>query len=128
MTPPFTDMQAALIATLRLLGIARVEIEYDGESDNGQITGVLAFDAEGRFAPLQGSLLLPAKADDACRKDQPLSSALEDFAWAVLQHYHSGFEDNDGGFGTLVIEPPSSRVHLEHNARVLDFFTTVTKV
>ena len=40
-----------------------------------------------------------------------LQEALDDFAWAVLDAYHDGFENNDGGFGTIVIDVAEGHRH-----------------
>ena len=57
-----------------------------------------------------------------------LSEALEDFAWMLLFEYHCGFENNDGGYGLIVIDTRETAITIDHNDRVTDVVNTLTEV
>jgi len=42
--------------------------------------------------------------DGQARDYSSLPQALEEFAWALLRVYHDGFENNEGGYGTIEID------------------------
>jgi len=73
--------------------IVRIEAEYNGSGDDGNIESV--------------TLTL---ADGSTRDD--VSDVLEDLLWSIAYDAHPGFENGDGGRGTVVIE--DSMVRIEH--------------
>jgi hypothetical protein len=126
-TTPFIAAKRRMLAVLKRRGITSVSIDYDGEGDSGQIAGIGATDAQNRPA----SLLAPVRV--ALRSAKPdryptLEDALEEFAWSLLAHYHGGFENNDGGFGTIHINVAKGSVCIEHNDRFSDVIETTTEV
>lgn len=114
-----------LLAALKRARIAAVEIAYDGEGDSGQVGDIAARDRAGKPAELRGSLLLDL---DGKRRRYLFDQALHDFTWEVLAVYHDGFEDNDGGFGTLSIDVAEGTFTLDHNHRFIDVTNTQTEV
>ena len=114
-----------ILAALNRARIATVEVAYDGEGDEGQIGEITSTDRKGKPAALEGSVLLTLHST---RCSYTLAEALEEFTWEVLAAYHDGFENNEGGFGTLSIDVASGTVSLSHNNRFVDFSTTLTEV
>jgi len=112
----FVDSKQTIIAALLANDIACVTAEYDGEGDQGQVNTISAYDADNKEVPLDG-MTVTMPADD---KPTPLQEAIDDFAWAVLDAYHAGFENNDGGYGTLTISAHNDSVVLQHNDRFID--------
>jgi hypothetical protein len=112
-------LKGALLAALAAAGIAHVEIDYDGEGDNGQINGATALDGQGNRVDLDRPLH---------PETPPLSDALDNFAWAILQEHHGGFEDNDGGYGTIRIDVAAGTVTLDHYQRWTDAHHTWTEL
>ena len=55
--------------------------------------------------------------------EQNLEAAVETLAWDYLEIY-SGWENNDGAFGTFVFDVPARTVTLEHNERYTEVNTT----
>ncbi len=106
----------ALLKALSRTRAARVTIEYDGEGDTGQIGDIVGRSAAGNPVKLTGQVSLDLDGQPA---DYPtLEEAIEAFAWALLRAYHGGFEDNDGGFGKIVIDVSGNAVRIEHNWRI----------
>lgn len=126
-TTPFIAAKRRMLAVLKRRGITSVSIYYDGEGDSGQIAAVGATDAQNRPANLLAPVRIALRAAKPDRYPT-LEDALEDFAWSLLAHYHGGFEDNDGGFGTIHIDVAKRSVCIEHNHRVIDVLETTTEV
>ncbi len=49
-----------------------------------------------------------------------LSSQLDEFAWAFAYQQHPGFENNDGGYGTLTWDLSNDSIHLDHADRFVE--------
>lgn len=79
---------------LRLRGIKSISIEYNGYGDSGEVHSVLV---EPREKDLQ---------DDE-------ESLLSDFAYALLESRHPGWEINEGSEGSVKINLGSNAI--EHN-------------
>ncbi|MFC4670702.1 DUF6878 family protein [Seohaeicola nanhaiensis] len=90
-----------LLPQLRGLGITEVTAEYEGYGDSGNIEDVTVQPA---------GIELP---DD-------LSTKLGDFAWAVAYHQHPGFENNEGGYGTLTWDVTADSISLDHADRYVE--------
>ena len=88
--------RVALLAALRALGVARVEVAYDGYADSGNIGGIAT---------------VPAEVDIGAIRER-----LGDFAWDTVCHLHPGFEIDDGGEGTLTWEVAEDRMEVAHAA------------
>jgi hypothetical protein len=71
---------------LKVAGVVRVEIYYDGCGDSGQIEDVRYFDAQRKWI----------------RSPPPLTiteDALREPFYDLLETRHAGWENNDGAFG-----------------------------
>ena len=93
--------RAELLAQLRALGISEVTAEYEGYGDSGNIEDVTV-------QPI--GIALP---DD-------FSTKLGDFAWSVAYHQHPGFENNEGGYGTLTWDIALDSITLDHADRYVE--------
>jgi hypothetical protein len=121
---PFHCERCAMFDLLRTRGIARVEITYNGSCDDGQIENVTAA-AQG---DIKVSLDTPEQITIGDDRYDSLRAALEEFAWTIVQHYHEGFHNNDGGYGTFVIQVPEQRIKLEHYDQFVDTTYTGTEL
>ena len=83
------------------LGITEVTAEYEGYGDSGNIEDVTV-------QPV--GIALP---DELCTK-------LGDFAWSVAYHQHPGFENNEGGYGTLTWDVIADSITLDHADRYVE--------
>ncbi|WP_282128005.1 DUF6878 family protein [Roseobacter litoralis] len=90
-----------LIVVLRGLGITEVTAEYEGYGDSGNVEDVT---------------LQPAGID----LPDDVSNRLEDFAWSVAYHQHPGFENNEGGYGTLTWDVTADSITLDHADRYVE--------
>ncbi|RTL68660.1 MAG: hypothetical protein EKK41_15105 [Hyphomicrobiales bacterium] len=128
LSPKLQTAKRRLLAVLKRHGIALVEIDYDGEEDNGQILSINTYTAASEPIRIDKPVRLQLGTDDLARKPRPLHDVLDDFAWMLLREFHEGFEDNDGAFGTIKIDVPERRIYVDHNARINDYHQTVSEV
>lgn len=117
--------KAIIFAALTEAGIRRVTVDYDGSGDSGQIENVEAWDASNDRIPFPSGVKIQSAAENP---DHPLpahnlEAAVETLAWDYLEIY-SGWENNDGAFGTFVFDVPARTVTLEHNERYTEVNTT----
>lgn len=119
-------LKPLLLTALQSANVASVAIEYDGEGDNGQINAIVATDAAGARIDLTKIRML------ATEIEAPQADTIDEFVnlfcWDALAVYHSGFENNDGGFGRITIDVPTGAIELERNDRFVDYTTLVKEV
>lgn len=116
----------ALLAALRGARAATVQIAYDGEGDGGQVGDIRVLSARNRPVKLDGGVVLDL--DRAPESFASLDLALDAFTWALLEVYHAGFENNEGGFGTIDIDVASGTVTIDHNDRIVEVCNSMTEV
>ncbi|APX26217.1 MULTISPECIES: DUF6878 family protein [Salipiger] len=90
-----------LLPLLRALGITEVVAEYEGYGDSGNIEDVT---------------VQPAGVE----LSDELNTKVEDFAWSVAYHQHPGFENNEGGYGTLTWDVIADSIALDHADRYVE--------
>lgn len=115
---PFEKRKTEILALLAARSVVRVEISYDGYSDAGQIECISAVNASQH----------PVDLETGSNADDSLATLLENFAWDILAHYHFHFEDNEGGYGTFVIDVPRGVIALDHYDRVIEIQYTGTEI
>jgi hypothetical protein len=125
---PFARAKCAVLRALRLRGIAVVEIEYDGEGDDGQIGAISAYDAQDQPVECTKPIRLALRSGAEFVRYASLREALDDFAWTILEHYHGGFQNDGGGFGTFIIDVREGTVKMEHHDRFTSVYSTETEV
>lgn len=123
----FQSVKQPLLDALSAEQIVRVEVDYDGEGDSGQIEDIQAYHADGSDADLTSRGLTIGEGDLAESFDS-LRECIDIFAWDVIAHYHDGFGDNDGGYGTLTVDVIARTVCLVHKQRFTDVCVTETEV
>jgi hypothetical protein len=126
---PVDDVRARnktiVFAALAKAGIHKVTVDYDGSGDSGQIESVDAWDAGNERIPLPSDPRIRLAPDNPDHPLTPLNleAAVETLAWDYLEIYY-GWENNDGAFGTFVIDVPTRTVTLEHNERYTEVNTS----
>lgn len=121
----FERNKAILIPILAGAGIVRVEIEFDGIADSGNVDTPVCFLADNAcvdcpavtveiedFSGLEGRLQTETK---------PLSEALVTIVYNALDVHHSGWEINEGAFGTFTIDVEDGTMMLGCNLRSSDY-------
>jgi len=103
-----------------------VTVEYDGSDDSGQIESIEAWDAANEKIPLPSlrKIQLASENPDSPVDEIGLEAAVEQLVWDYLYDNHSGWENNDGAFGTFEFSVPDRTITLQHNDRYTDVNTT----
>ena len=117
--------KAIVFAALADAGIRKVTVEYDGSGNSGQIEDVAAWNAGNERGPLPADrkIQLVSENSDYPLPEQNFEAAVEHLCWDYLEIY-TGWENNDGAFGTFVFDVPARMVTLEHNERYTEVNTT----
>lgn len=89
-----------LFAMLAAAGLDKFEIDYSGYGDSFN-----GFDY------------------DVSKLSKAAQEAVEDFANEVLEDYHAGFENNEGGNGTFTFDVENNKVSLVHNTVIESYET-----
>lgn len=97
------EERARLLNDLRLLGATTFEGEYDGQGDSGEVTSLIARNAD---------------TDIAMPED--LLQRLDNFVWNVAYGCSPGFENNEGGFGTLTWDLGTDEITVDHSDRYVE--------
>ena len=129
------ECAAAKLSVMNILrdhGIKYVLVEYNGYGDSGQIETITAYGLGCPDAPEDtythrdhvmdfpdAKVTLP-DGDDA----QSIEEMIEDFAWNLIQGYHAGFENNEGGQGSIVFDTTDDTILYEHGDNVVEVHST----
>ncbi|UTS82732.1 DUF6878 family protein [Phaeobacter piscinae] len=93
------ETRAKLREEIKALGVKEVDISYHGGGDEGNI--------EDAVFSISDTSKLKVPYD--------LTRRFSDWAWDFICGYHGGFENNEGGFGTLTWDIASGAITLDHN-------------
>jgi hypothetical protein len=108
---------------LAAAGLTLVEVEFDGEGDNGQIEGIYAYAGDARVELPESSLTLHEAAQnkgDPRTTTVSLHDAIETLCYDYLSQTHGGWENNDGAHGTFEFNVGERSIHLDFNERFTD--------
>jgi hypothetical protein len=94
-----TRLRDEIIPRLKQWGVARIVVDYSGCGDSGGIDGISYFDAAGQ--PANMALVQTASDPD-----------IGDVAYEFLP---AGFENNEGGQGTLTLDVEAGTVKIAHS-------------
>lgn len=88
----------SLLPRLRAAGCTSIEIAYEGYGDSGNVESV-------------------TPQPEGASVDEVLMEETGDFGWSFAYSQHPGFENNEGGFGTLTWHLETDRIDLSHANR-----------
>lgn len=124
----------SLMPILNSLGIHYVVISYNGYGDSGQIEDIAVY-GPGRKAPPDDTY------DDDCRIEIPdavvtlpeatgqkLKQFLDDYGWRLAYDTNPGFENNEGGQGTILIDVDERRITIEHGNNYVEVHTSTHEI
>lgn len=103
--------EPAVRAELQRLNIARVDAEYDGVGDSGQLEDISFKDASGTDVSEQVS--------------EQTKSHVEALLYALLNLRHGGWENNDGAFGSFRWDLSDGSMEHVHHARYTEHDTSI---
>ena len=108
---------------LAAAGLTRVEVEFDGEGDSGQIDGIYAYRGDALAElPLSSVTLHQAARNNGDPKTTTarLHDAVEILCYDYLSQTHGGWENNDGAYGTFAFDVAERSIRLDFNERFSD--------
>ncbi len=114
----------AVMATLRHVGITRVEVSFDGSGDSGQIEGIAAFNGGGEVLLPDLTLSyndIPYNQLTPIQHDTKLSEVLEYLSYQALNFDLQGWENNNGAHGTITFDVEAEMIDLTCNTRYIDY-------
>jgi hypothetical protein len=117
----------AVFDVLATTNITLVSVEFDGEGDSGQITGLLAFrNDESIELPATNVTIQRVSYGDTepVTAASPLREAIETLCHDLLGESHGGWEINDGAYGEFRFDVATRTIELEFNARFTDVSTS----
>lgn len=104
------DERTQLFRSLKAYGIKRIEVRYDGSGDSGDIHGV-DVEPENREEMLEEPLGETGKT---------IKQYIENLCWEGLESEESGWEINEGSYGSVVFDVADQVIELDHNERVVE--------
>lgn len=135
------DRPKVIYACLKRLGIAYVDITYDGSSDSGCVESVTARDGNNAVVALPKNKTVTVSfqrnAYDPAVKHYRMQSltqklnlndALTDWAYDLLEAHYAGWELDEGSSGKITFEVSKRQGHIVHDARIVSTMTTKVEV
>lgn len=123
--PNFNAVKRNMLAAMAVHGVDSISVEYSGCGDSGQIDRITITPDTA----LKASVAIPGFTHWNWRtsKSEPLvatsfSDAAELLTNMLIEHYHDGYENNEGGSGTVTIDRHLGTIEYER----LDYFTEST--
>ena len=111
------------------LKIEKVEVEFDGSGDEGQIGSITYLDAEGNEVENTNisveyywdiTSYSQGKSERYAEgREGNLNDLIENYVYGLLSHLHGGWEINSGSFGTVTINKDGSG-NMDYNERIED--------
>jgi hypothetical protein len=105
--------------------ITLVNVDFNGESDQGQVENVRAY-ANNKDAQLPSEAIEFSKVSWNTHKldasSMPLPEAIETLCYDYLGQEHGGWENDGGAYGEFNFRVDERQIELEFNARFTDSF------
>ena len=95
------ETRAALLTELRGLGVTGLDVQYEGYGDSGNVEEVVV-------------------TPDTITLTEELRRRVEDFGWDFAYALSPGFENNEGGYGTLTWDLRNDSITLNHADRYVE--------
>ena len=119
-----------LLEVLKASGVQSVSVQYAGEGDEGAVDLISFTPSDALLLPQVVKVLAQHSTYDTQTRlwsevyrpeAKPITDALEDFCFdCVVQARHGGFENNEGGGGTLNLDVVSGTCTLDHYINLVD--------
>lgn len=108
--PEPNDIRSQIFRALKAYGIKTVKVDYDGSGDSGDIH---SYEVE------------PKKREEML--DEPLGETgktvkeqIEQICWDGLESEESGWEINEGSYGSVTLDVARQTIELDHYERVIE--------
>lgn len=118
-TTRITELKRSLLAVLPALGIALIEVSFDGSGDSGAVEEIACRNAQDQDIELPEDAVVLIEDHGITLDEISLRNALEDLTYSALELHHPGWEDNDGAGGKLIVDVPAGTITLECQLRYI---------
>ena len=121
--------QDPIYRALRECGVHSLRVRYSGSGDSGSIDEIEAHDRDGQPVKLppipvpytftHTSYNFQTNTYDTEvteTKELPLSEAVEQWCYDLLEEHFPGWENDGGADGTIIIDPSQVAGHIEHTS------------
>lgn len=120
--------KAAVMHALAAAGVTSVVVNFDGNSDSGQIESLEARAGEITVELQAIQVLMSEESDDdetaqhemSIPTSIPLVEAIETLCYEYLAEKYEGWEINEGSYGTFRFDVPNCFIELDFNRRFID--------
>jgi len=132
-----TNDSSAIANAIKLLGIEKIEVTFDGCGDSGQIDSITCISEDGSDVDLKAIKVGKVKfiigrqynPDGTVEpvteiRESNLEEVIEHICYNTLETSHDGWEINEGSFGTFTIDVATGKINLEYNERVTSVETS----
>jgi hypothetical protein len=113
------DGTADYLRAIASYGIASADVEFNGAGDDGQIIDVTAEGITDRLDKMrlgdEHECLLASY-----RREKTVYDLIESFAYKMLDRTEYDWINNDGGYGSIHIEPTNGVVEIDMNVRIME--------
>lgn len=113
--------KAVLLRALAEADLVRVDVAFDGYGDEGQIVGISCIGADDceRDSPLAQIEVQSVIHDGSgvTSSVMPAARAIEHVCYDLLEQHHSGWENNEGGYGSFTFDVARELITYTHNER-----------
>lgn len=121
--------KAALLGALAAADISRVEVDFDGYGDSGQIERIAVIDpSDLTLEAPSGEVEIREVLHDGSgvgAEMMALPGAIEHVCYDLLSAHHSGWENNDGAYGDFAFDVGADTITYTHNSRYTEVDTSV---
>lgn len=125
------DLANKLFAACAHLKIKKIKVDFDGEGDSGQIEEITFYNEKseevhpvvdlGECVVVVGHRLVDSGWEDVTKTTKlTLKEAAEQIAYDTLERKHSGWEINEGSYGTIYFDIDERKVRCEFNERIVE--------
>lgn len=122
-----------LITALATLGVTRAQVNYSGAGDSGDTCEAEILPKE-QLAAVQNTKVAihqvrptyfsqSQQPPAITEREMPLIDALQEFSMIWVELHHGGWENDDGGSGTVTLDVTENTCTLEH----VEFYTESTQ-
>jgi hypothetical protein len=115
--------KANILEALKLADIAKVVIEFDGSGDSGGIEFITC-DQDKKIPDTTVNEWAIGDKHTLTGTETKLETALDDFAYSLLEHTQAGWENDGGAYGEITINVSAATVTHTHNTRFEDYSTS----
>jgi hypothetical protein len=119
--------KVAIFDALAAQSITEVLVEFDGESDQGQIESVIVVRYGENVAMPETTVTIHQASWGSSEPDISeceLRVGIETLCYDFLEEENGGWENNDGAFGQFHLDVTKRTVELELNSRFSDITTS----